>query len=50
MAEYRGLILGKKDSEVNRLEQLRGKMIAFEDPGFHFRLFFAKGPALEKRV
>jgi phosphonate transport system substrate-binding protein len=33
MAEYRALIFSKKNSEINRLEQLRGKMIVFEDPG-----------------
>ena len=32
MAEYRSLIATGKDSGVNRLDQLRGKTIAFEDP------------------
>ena len=48
MAEYRGLILGKKDSEVNRLEQLRGKMIAFEDPGSTSGYFLPKVLLLKK--
>jgi phosphonate transport system substrate-binding protein len=33
MAEYHGLIFSKKESEITRLEQLRGDMLAFEDPG-----------------
>ena len=48
MAEYRGLIFGKKDSEVNRLEQLRGKMIAFEDPGSTSGYFLPKVLLLKK--
>jgi phosphonate transport system substrate-binding protein len=31
-AEYRGLIFTKKNGEVNRLEDLRGKVLVFEDP------------------
>jgi len=33
MAEYHALIFTKKNSETRRLEDLRGKIIAFEDPG-----------------
>jgi phosphonate transport system substrate-binding protein len=33
MAEYRALIFTRKDGETRRLEDLRGKIIAFEDPG-----------------
>lgn len=33
MAEYRSLIFTKRNSEIRRLEHLRGKIIAFEDPG-----------------
>jgi phosphonate transport system substrate-binding protein len=33
MAEYYALIFTKKNSETKRLEDLRGKIIAFEDPG-----------------
>jgi phosphonate transport system substrate-binding protein len=32
MAEYRSLIFTKRDSTIRRLDDLRGKMIAFEDP------------------
>jgi phosphonate transport system substrate-binding protein len=32
MAEYRSLIFTKKNGEVNRLEDLRGKVLVFEDP------------------
>ena len=33
MVEYHGLIFTTKNSETKRLEDLRGKLIAFEDPG-----------------
>lgn len=33
MAEYRGVIFAKKDGGAAHLEDLRGKIIAFEDPG-----------------
>ena len=33
IAEYRSLIFTNKESGIARLEDLRGKMIAFEDPG-----------------
>ena len=43
-AEYRSLIFTKKDSGINRLEELRGKIIAFEDPesssGYFLPKFF----------
>ena len=32
MAEYRSLIFTKKNGEINRLEDLRGKLLVFEDP------------------
>ena len=32
MAEYRSLIFTKRNGEINRLEDLRGKTFAFEDP------------------
>jgi phosphonate transport system substrate-binding protein len=33
MAEYKALIFTKRNSDTRRLEDLRGRMIAFEDPG-----------------
>ena len=48
IAEYRGLIFSKKDSETDRLEQLRGKMIAFEDPGSTSGYFLPKVLLLKK--
>jgi phosphonate transport system substrate-binding protein len=32
MAEYRSLIFTKRDGEINRLEDLKGKVLVFEDP------------------
>ena len=32
LAEYRSLIFTKRNGEINRLEDLRGKVFAFEDP------------------
>lgn len=32
MAEYRSLIFAKRNGEINRLEDLKGKVFAFEDP------------------
>jgi phosphonate transport system substrate-binding protein len=32
MSEYRSLIFTKRNGEINRLEDLRGKVVAFEDP------------------
>jgi phosphonate transport system substrate-binding protein len=32
MAEYRSLIFTKRNGEINRLEDLGGKVVAFEDP------------------
>ena len=33
MAEYRGILFAKKDGGATKLEDLRGKLVAFEDPG-----------------
>ena len=33
MVEYQSLIFTKRNSEIKRLEDLRGKIIVFEDPG-----------------
>jgi phosphate/phosphite/phosphonate ABC transporter binding protein len=42
MAEYQALIFTKKGSETNRLVDLRGKIIAFEDPGSTSGYFLPK--------
>jgi phosphate/phosphite/phosphonate ABC transporter binding protein len=42
MAEYRSLIFTSKESGIARLEELRGKIIAFEDPGSTFGYFLPK--------
>src|SRR4029453_7648797 len=41
-------IFSKKDSETSRLEQLRGTMIAFEDPGSTSGYFLPKVLLLKK--
>jgi phosphonate transport system substrate-binding protein len=33
MAEYRGILFTRKDGGATKLEDLRGKVVAFEDPG-----------------
>lgn len=48
MAEYRSLIFSKKGSATSHLEQLRGKMIAFEDPGSTSGYFLPKVLLLKK--
>lgn len=48
MAEYRGLIFSRKDEGTTRLEQLRGKMLAFEDPGSTSGYFLPKVLLLKK--
>ena len=48
MAEYRSLIFAKRDSGTTRLEDLRGKMIAFEDPGSTSGYFLPKVLLLKK--
>lgn len=48
MAEYRSLIFSKKDNAISRLEDLRGKMIAFEDPGSTSGYFLPKVLLLKK--
>jgi phosphonate transport system substrate-binding protein len=48
MAEYRSLIFSKQGRVTSRLEQLRGKMIAFEDPGSTSGYFLPKVLLLRK--
>ena len=48
MAEYRSLVFSKKGSATSQLGQLRGKMIAFEDPGSTSGFFLPKVLLLKK--
>jgi phosphonate transport system substrate-binding protein len=48
MAEYRSLIFTAKDRGIARLEELRGKFIAFEDPGSTSGYFLPKLFLLKK--
>ena len=48
MSEYRGVIFASKASRITRLEDLRGKMIAFEDPGSTSGYFLPKLLLFEK--
>lgn len=48
MAEYRSVIFASKESGVKRLEDLRGKIIAFEDPGSTSGYFLPKLFLLKK--
>jgi phosphonate transport system substrate-binding protein len=48
MAEYRSYIFTAKDSGVGRLEDLRGKIIALEDPGSTSGYFLPKLFLLKK--
>ena len=41
-AEYRSILFMKKDRDITRLEDLRGKIIAFEDPGSTSGYFLPK--------
>ena len=42
LGEYRSLIFSSKESKVKRLEDLRGKIIVFEDPGSTSGYFLPK--------
>ena len=48
MAEYRSMLLTHKESGVKRLEDFRGKIIAFEDPGSTSGYFLPKLFLLKK--
>ena len=48
IAEYRSLIFTNKESGITRLEDLRGKIIAFEDPGSTSGYFLPKLFLLKK--
>ena len=49
VSEYRGVLFTSKASRITRLEDLRGKMIAFEDPGSTSGYFLPKLLLFEKR-
>lgn len=49
MSEYRSIILTSKTSRITRLEELRDRIIAFEDPGSTSGHFLPKLLLFEKR-
>ena len=49
MSDYRGVIFTSKANRITRLEDLLGKMIAFEDPGSTSGYFLPKLLLFEKR-
>ena len=46
--EYHSVIFTRKDSDVNRLEDLKGKMVAFQDPFSTTSYFLPKTMLLQK--
>jgi phosphate/phosphite/phosphonate ABC transporter binding protein len=50
MGEYRSIIFTNKESGIRRVEELRGKMIAFEDSGSTSGYFMPKLLLLNKRL
>jgi len=50
MGEYRSIIFTNKESGISRVEELRGKMIAFEDAGSTSGYFMPKLLLLNKRL
>jgi phosphonate transport system substrate-binding protein len=48
MAEYRGVLFARKDGGAAKLEDLRGKIVAFEDPGSTSGYFLPKVFLLRK--
>jgi phosphonate transport system substrate-binding protein len=48
MAEYHSILFRKRDGGVTRLEDLRGKIVAFEDPGSTSGYFLPKVLLLKK--
>ena len=48
MAEYRSLIFAKRNGEINHLEDLRGKVVVFEDPESTSGHFLPKSLLLRK--
>jgi len=50
MGEYRSIIFTNRESGISRVEELRGKMIAFEDAGSTSGYFMPKLLLLDKRL
>ena len=48
VSEYRSLLFTRRDSGITRLEDLRGKIIAFEDPGSTSGYFLPKALLLRR--
>lgn len=49
-AEYQAVTFARKDSGITRLEDLKGKMIAFEEPYSSTGYFFPKLELLKRRL
>jgi len=49
-AEYQAILFARKDSAIARLEELKGKMIAFEDPYSSTGYFFPKIALLKRNL
>ena len=47
-AEYRSIVFAKKDGPVKKLDELKGKLIAFEDPGSTSAYFLPKVYLMKK--
>jgi ABC-type phosphate/phosphonate transport system substrate-binding protein len=50
MAEYRSLTFTKTNGAINRLEDLRGKVLVFKDPESTSGYFLPKSPQLSPRI
>jgi len=50
IAEYRSIVFTNKESDISRVEELRGKIIAFEDAGSTSGYFMPKLLLLNKRL
>jgi phosphonate transport system substrate-binding protein len=50
MAEYRSVIFTKTNGAINRLEDLRGKLLVFKDPESTSGYFLPKSPQLSPPI